>query len=381
MDGMTINADGVALFHGSAIPGIKDFMPAQACTFGEGIYCTSMLERAEGYARHRAERGYDGELDFNREYDMPEVFSPVVYAFKASGLRLLDLRTNEKIADFLPVWQAYLSSGREQILEEMYGMAEEGAKAAFRRMLPKQIDRILGTDPNGRVCRDDLLGNGGPLNTIFSRFVGSLGFDGVVGTERAEFDMGEHDSYVIFDPKRLDLVQEMPLEGNHLPFGAYSNLNRLSRHVDEEEENCWTAHGTWGRGGAGILAVDPYSNEVLLVLRSPGTADGLVWGIPGGARKETESGLEEPIITAVSEFTEEMGGIPKGKMHRRPYVCLSRRSGFTYHTYVLEVEPGEKESFVPELNWENLRYKWFKKDELDGAKLHPGVKAVLAKMN
>ena len=46
---------------------------------------------------------------------------------------------------------------------------------------------------------------------------------------------------------------------------------------------------TWGRGAAGLFIRN--NDEVLLLLRSEGTLDYGFWGIPGGARKETKTGL------------------------------------------------------------------------------------------
>ena len=155
----------------------------------------------------------------------------------------------------------------------------------------------------------------------------------------------------------------------YIPFNVYSELHHKSNGYDVG----MTDSGTWGRGAAGILIVSPDLDEILLLKRSCGVLDPNLWGIPGGARKETEKGLEKSIITAVTESTEEMGSLPKGKIRKIPYVFEKEGTNFTYKTYILEIDPEDKKSFIPVLNWENTDYKWFKLDSLDNVKLHPGV--------
>ena len=83
------------------------------------------------------------------------------------------------------------------------------------------------------------------------------------------------------------------------------------------------------------------------------------------------------IITAATESSEEMGGLPRGKIRKQPYVFQKPGTNFTYETFILEIDPTDKESFVPQLNWENIDYKWVRRDSLNGVQLHPGVKELL----
>lgn len=132
----------------------------------------------------------------------------------------------------------------------------------------------------------------------------------------------------------------------------------------------------WGKGGAGLVIVSPQSNEILLLRRSKKVEEPYTWGIPGGARQYIEGKLAGPLSTALTETREELESLPKGKIRSRPYVY--REGGFTYHNYVLEIEPGQKEQFEPELNWENTAYKWVKLENLNKLNLHPGVEDFLA---
>lgn len=162
-------------------------------------------------------------------------------------------------------------------------------------------------------------------------------------------------------------------EEEYIPFEVYSDLHHQSKGDDAGV----TRSGTWGRRAAGILIVSPDLKEVLLLKRSNHVLDPYLWGIPGGARKETANGLEEAIVTAAAESSEEMGGLPRGKIRKKSYVYRKTGTEFTYETFILEINPIDRESFVPRLNWENSDWKWFKRDSLNDVLLHPGVKEVL----
>ncbi|MDO8656114.1 MAG: NUDIX domain-containing protein [Nanoarchaeota archaeon] len=163
------------------------------------------------------------------------------------------------------------------------------------------------------------------------------------------------------------------MTSEYIPFEAYSKLHHQSHGYD----GGMTSSGTWGRGGAGILIVSPELDEFLLLKRSGHVLDPYMWGIPGGARKEVETGLEEALITAVTESREEMGLLPRGKMRKNPYVYQKPHTDFTYQTFILEIDPEDRTSFVPQLNWENTDYCWIRRDSVKDILLHPGVQDVL----
>lgn len=165
-----------------------------------------------------------------------------------------------------------------------------------------------------------------------------------------------------------------------ISYEEYSQLPRQSGGRDVGFVDQGDGQRTWGEGGAGILVVSPGSGEALLLKRSNYVQDPGVWGIPGGARRETVKGvLEDPLRAAVVESREEMGSLPKGEITREPYLYERPGGNFTFHTFVLEIDHNERELFVPCLNWENTEYRWVRWVERDsiGLDLHPGVEYVL----
>ncbi len=202
----------LTLYHGSGIPGIKLFMPAQSYTFGKGMYLTSEASKAEGYARWRAYREYSGELDPMEGYQIPDKFTPTVYVFTIPDAKLLDLRTQESLDTLFPHWQAYLRTNRDKLLATV--------KEQMRLHVAYDISKKI-TEKPASINRNSFIGNQGPLNRFFSQFLQELGYDGLIAIEGGEgnngFEIGKHDSYVIFDSKkpRLDseyAVSPMPSE-------------------------------------------------------------------------------------------------------------------------------------------------------------------------
>ena len=61
---------------------------------------------------------------------------------------------------------------------------------------------------------------------------------------------------------------------------------------------CALGHRHWGRyGAAGLLVVAP-GPTVLMQHRAPWSHGGDTWGVPGGARRRTETALEAAEIDA-----------------------------------------------------------------------------------
>ncbi len=102
-----------------------------------------------------------------------------------------------------------------------------------------------------------------------------------------------------------------------------------------------------------------------------------LWGTTGGARKEMSMRMEHPLVTAVTESIEEMGPLPFGNIRKKPFIFIKPHTTFTYHTYILEINPKEKKNFTPRLNWENDDWRWFRRDQVESVRLHPGVKVLL----
>ncbi len=212
-----------------------------------------------------------------------------------------------------------------------------------------------------------------------------------------EIEYGTNESKIVFMPQntnyevRLDKSNNntwiaIPLgqsqfandvEGDYFPYEFYSRLHHISTGTDSGI----AIEGTFGQSGAGILIVTKNLREVMLLKRSPLVLDPNLWGIAGGARKQTGTGMEDAIVTAVAEAKEEIGGLPKGRIRKVSYAYKKPGTNFTYHTFILEIEPEERINFKPELNYENVEWKWFTKEELKELntrkQIHLGVADVL----
>jgi len=164
---------------------------------------------------------------------------------------------------------------------------------------------------------------------------------------------------------------------NYLLFEEYCNLPGREEGSDVGLVSHGANGNTWGNGAAGILIVSQDLQDVFLLKRAPRVLDPNVWGIPGGARKQTPNGLESAIVAAINESQEELGNLPKGKIRTEPYVYQKPGTTFTYETFILEIDPFDEKNYKPELNWENVDYGWFRRDSLQEITLHPGLKEVL----
>lgn len=166
----------------------------------------------------------------------------------------------------------------------------------------------------------------------------------------------------------------MMIQKPDIPFEIYSRLERNSTSYPDTS----TISGLHGNAGAGILVLSADLQEVLLVKRSPMITDQGDWATPGGARKQMkEGGLENALTAAVAEFRKEMGSLPRGKIWGRSYIYLEPGTEFTYHTFILQLEEGEKERFIPKLDWEHTEYRWIPRESTEGIQVHRGVRKVL----
>lgn len=167
------------------------------------------------------------------------------------------------------------------------------------------------------------------------------------------------------------------MENEYVLFEEYSKLKPESRSLDPRLVYNRFGERTWGIDGAGILIVSEDLKKILLLKRSEDVVDPFLWGISGGARKETSSGLEGALITALFETKEEIGSIPKGKIRKKPYLYERPGTNFSYRTFILEMDKEERKSFTPKLNWEHTDYLWVKRKDAGKMKLHPGVRNLL----
>jgi 8-oxo-dGTP diphosphatase len=119
----------------------------------------------------------------------------------------------------------------------------------------------------------------------------------------------------------------------------------------------------WGRfGAAGLLAHDP-ARGVLLQHRVSWSHFGGTWGIPGGARHQSESATD----AALRESLEE-AGVP-GDALAPLFTSVLDREVWTYTTLVATVtRPFEPVIADPESN----ALEWVPLAEIDALPLHPG---------
>lgn len=192
----TINIGKIRLFHGSPVPGISELTDAEETTVGSGVYLTSEYNAAAGYALVRANR----------------TKNPIVYETEISDIELLDLTKPETLHLLAPFI-------RQEVLKWKKRMDERTDLTDTQRyissFLPPRIIEMI--DNTTYLNAKDLLFNIGDLaRTGLSQH----GFDGIKTLEGGEGGsgiwIGNHDSFVIFDPAKVKIASEAQI-ASHLP--------------------------------------------------------------------------------------------------------------------------------------------------------------------
>lgn len=182
-DGQGIFLKKKTLYHGSATSGIENFQKAQDNTVGSGVYFTSTAQEAIGYAKVRSVGQYknptEGEI-------------PFIYEASVENVKLLDLRSNENLQSILPSYRALLF---EKCQDPNLLWNVQGAYLAA-------IDSI---DRGNVRSAKTIAANTGHL---FTEYIKNLGYDGLVTIEGGEGNIGDHDTYLIFDPEKIKVWQE-----------------------------------------------------------------------------------------------------------------------------------------------------------------------------
>jgi hypothetical protein len=194
----SMRISSMRLYHGSAVSGIKEFKAAEETTVGEGVYLTSHERWGVGYAFARIA---------NREG------KPTVYEAEIQNMNLLNLSTKESLTEFMKFY-------RRVLFKEIKSLPPD-APWYWRDVLVQKVDEIDKALEEGRsLYPKQMLQQTGHVAT---RELAKLGYDGIFTIEGGEtgvnpftkepYDMGNHDSFVIFDPKKVKITREIEVTG------------------------------------------------------------------------------------------------------------------------------------------------------------------------
>jgi 8-oxo-dGTP pyrophosphatase MutT (NUDIX family) len=114
---------------------------------------------------------------------------------------------------------------------------------------------------------------------------------------------------------------------------------------------------------AGVLIVCRQRGEVFLCFR---TKPPFAWSMVGGMVERAESFPE----AAIREATEELGGLPPGRVI--DHVSYGDGGGNHFLTLVYDVTPATRLTWNPRLDWEHNACGWFPFSTLPEP-LHPGA--------
>lgn len=178
------------LYHGSQATEIEEFRLGWKYTVAKGVYFTSDFDVAKEYAT----------IGFYNEYR-----HPTVYIVEIKDLKLLDLRDQVALERVL----------RQPDFVELVKTKSE-VHSSFMKVLETKQGRLA------EFLYDDSSGNdSGPLSDLFGDYLKSKGFDGLVVNERLiqffpsfsinhnEHTVAIHDSWVIFDPKKVTVTNKI----------------------------------------------------------------------------------------------------------------------------------------------------------------------------
>jgi hypothetical protein len=172
------------LYHGSATAGIESLHPAEDDTVGSGVYLTSEPRHAIGYALARVSHSA----------------TAVLYETRISNLVLLDLRNDDAVREVMHEFAAILWKE----------LSKANLHWAWERAILNSLEQI----GSGKFNHGNIKTITQCCGKLFSSFIQSLGFDGLIATEGGEpwyqngkgHEIGNHDSYVIFDPNKVTVL-------------------------------------------------------------------------------------------------------------------------------------------------------------------------------
>jgi len=170
------------LYHGSATPGINEFDHAQETTVGSGVYFVDNPADAKGYAERRAKS--NGNL------------TPVVYEVEIDKARLANLSSPQKLQDVM--------AGFAQVLEQRKSSLPPESPWFVTSSIDKSLEAIHKGINIGGV-KEAVASQG----SLFTQYLESIGYDGLKTPEGGEGeDVGNHDTYLIFDPSKIRVLSQ-----------------------------------------------------------------------------------------------------------------------------------------------------------------------------
>ena len=197
----TLEVERLTLYHGTGTSNVEEFKDSVATTVGSGVYLTSSFDAGAGYSLLRTE--HEGQKF-------------TVYEAEIKNMKLLDLTGAESWALLGKIMAPELEKAKNRT--DFPADWQQYHKDAFHRHATQALERI--TSGQIRGPKDILYFFGGTARRLFSK----LGFDGIKALEGAEgwaealnnIEIGNHDPYVIFDPKKVKILREVQI-ASHLP--------------------------------------------------------------------------------------------------------------------------------------------------------------------
>jgi hypothetical protein len=176
------------LYHGSPHPDINTpFRIAEDTTVGEGLYCTSSIDTAWGYATHRFDARNTSE-------------APRVYEFEIQNKRFIDLRRQSEINRILPKYRKVLIDTLQEEIKKtdnyfrIPSITRLLENMLIKKITPGTLRDIAKTEPQ-----------------LFTSFLQGEGYEGLVCFEGGEGDIGFHDTWLLFDPTSANVTQEFSM--------------------------------------------------------------------------------------------------------------------------------------------------------------------------
>ena len=186
-DGLGLFIKRKTLYHGTGVSGISDFDKAEDTTVGEGAYFTSDPNAAIGYARRRSKKDKDQQ--------------PIIYETNIENIKLANLQKKENVQKILPGF-------RKILLDKWQEPANDWRRQSLQIIYQRAVEAIDSGKIGSGNLRDIVFSTG----KIFTSYIESLGYDGLITWEGGEGDIGDHDTYVIFDPEKAKINKEHVVE-------------------------------------------------------------------------------------------------------------------------------------------------------------------------